>query len=179
MISVVELCRIMPQCPGTIAQRFAGPLDDAMSVFDIGTPLRRRCFLAQIAHESGQLRYTREVWGPTAAQRRYDQRDDLGNCEVGDGERFLGRGLLQITGRANYRLCSNALYGDDSLLDTPELLEDPDGAAQSAGWFWYMRGLNELADDNDFERITLRINGSTRTVPEREIFLVRACEVIA
>ncbi len=75
----------------------------------INTPARAAAFLAQVGHESGQLRYLREIWGPTPAQVRYEGRADLGNAQPGDGKRFMGRGLIQITGRKNYADCGAAL----------------------------------------------------------------------
>lgn len=178
MLSAAELLQIMPQCRLANAQAFALPLSYAMIEFDITTINRTRFFLAQVAHESQQLLYTCEVWGPTYAQMRYETRKDLGNCNEGDGKRFCGRGLIQITGRCNYQRCSHALFGDDRLFDAPELLEEPEFAARSAAWFWREHGLNELADDGDFARITFRINGSTRTLEQREVFLLRADNVI-
>jgi putative chitinase len=177
MISAATLVSIMPSA-GAAAFIYAPLLAAAMEEYEINTCARQRCFLAQIAHESMQLQCTREIWGPTAAQRRYEMRRDLGNRLPGDGQRFLGRGLLQITGRANYALCSDTLYGDRRLLETPELLEEPEGASRSAGWFWYLHGLNELADIEDFSRITQRINGGLRSLAERTEFLERAVQVI-
>ncbi len=178
MLSAADLLAIMPQCRQVHAEAFAVPLSYAMLEFDIVTPRRIRFFLAQVAHESQQLLYVLEVWGPTYAQLRYDGRKDLGNTEPGDGQRFCGRGLLQITGRANYRQCSLGLFADDRLLDAPETLEEPEAAARSAGWFWQGHGLNELADADDFARATYRINGSTRSLEQREVFLLRADKVI-
>jgi putative chitinase len=177
-ITADELQRIMPACTSEHAQRFAQPLSDCMLEFFIDTGSRMCCFLAQIAHESMQLACTREIWGPTAQQLGYEGRIDLGNVQSGDGERFMGRGLIQITGRANYQRCSRALFRDERLLDSPELLEEPVAAARSAGWFWALRGLNRYADSNDFEAITLRVNGSLRTLAERREFLERARAVV-
>lgn len=179
MVSAADLLGIMPQCLPDIAVMYEQPLSAAMLEFSINTPERQRAFIAQIAHESAELRHTRELWGPTLAQCRYEGRQDLGNDQQGDGERFMGRGLLQITGRANYRSCSQALYGDDQLLDAPEHLEQPDPASRSAAWFWNARGLNQLADKDDFSHITYRINGSTRSLPNRLVFLERAKRFIA
>lgn len=89
--------------------------------YHINTPARLAAFLAQIGHESGKLAWTRELWGPTGPQSRYDGREDLGNTEPGDGYRFRGRGLIQITGRDNYRTASDAL-GHDFIAD-PDTLE--------------------------------------------------------
>lgn len=173
-LSAEVLREIMPGAGPGRAALFAGPLGEAMAAFEINTPQRERYFLAQVAHESLQLNCTRELWGPTAAQLRYEGRLDLGNKQAGDGRHFCGRGLLQVTGRSNYILCSRALYGDARLLETPELLEDPEGACRSAGWFWREHGLNELADDGDFTRVTMRINGGLATLALRLEFLERA-----
>jgi putative chitinase len=150
-----------------LATKWLPFIESAMSEFGIDTPLRKAAFLAQIGHESGGLKWTREIWGPTAAQARYEVRQDLGNHEPGDGVRFLGRGLIQLTGRHNFSEASKALGVD--LLANPTLLSDPDLASRSAAWFWKTHGLNELADFGDAlqERICKRINGGLNGYPER------------
>lgn len=152
--------------------KYAGGILAAASRFGIDTALRQAHWLAQLAHESGRFRYTREIWGPTEAQKRYEGRADLGNTEPGDGHRFMGRGFIQVTGRANYRAASLDLYGNQSLLDRPELLElNP---ALSAGWYWATRKINRLADKDDLVAVTKAINGGTNGLDDR-----RACLVIA
>lgn len=151
---------------GDLADRFAGPLTDAMSEYEINTKDRMAAFIAQILHESGMLRYTKEIWGPSAAQVRYEGCKDLGNTEPGDGKRFMGRGLIQTTGRNNYKNTGDALGID--LLSNPEMLETTVLATRSAGWFWKNRGLNELADSGKFETITRRINGGINGLEDRE-----------
>lgn len=178
-LSPAQLCAIMPGCSAARAELYAAALSFAMDEYFINSAPRACCFLAQIAHESMQLFYTREVWGPTHAQLGYEGRVDLGNSQPGDGERYLGRGLLQITGRGNYQRCSRGLYSDERLLEQPELLEEPETAARSAGWFWAMRSLNSLADSWSFEAITLRVNGSLKTLAQREAFLERARGALA
>ncbi|MDY7806699.1 glycoside hydrolase family 19 protein [Burkholderia stagnalis] len=148
-----------------LATRWAGPLTEAMSEYDIASSVRQAAFLAQVSHESGHLVYVREIWGPTAAQLRYEGRSDLGNVQPGDGERFLGRGLIQITGRTNYESAASAL--NLPLLDNPALLEAPVNAARSAAWFWQVHGLNALADTGDFMSITRRINGGLTGMDDR------------
>jgi putative chitinase len=139
------------------AATFAPFLNAAMDEYGIDTPARVAAFLAQVGHESGRLKWIREIWGPTSAQLRYEGRADLGNTQPGDGRRFLGRGLIQITGRANYQRVSNAM-GEDFIAE-PERLETPKWACLSAAWFWSDRGLNELTDDGKFDAVTRRING--------------------
>lgn len=93
--------------------------------------------------------------------------DNLGNTEPGDGWRFRGRGLKQLTGRDNYRRFSHAWLGSDELLVKPERVADPDGAVASAIWFWTSRGLNATADTNDVAAVTRKVNGGTNGLPER------------
>lgn len=147
------------------ADRLLPYLDAAFEEFEINTPKRQAAFLAQIGHESGHLRYLKEIWGPTDVQKRYEGRADLGNTNPGDGSRFRGRGYLQTTGRANYAKTGAALGVD--LEQSPELLEQPEWAIRSAGWFWKEHGLNELADAGNFEKITRRINGGLNGYAER------------
>lgn len=164
-------------CPFVRAANFAAPLNEALWENGIVTPERIRAFLAQIGHESGRLRYVREIWGPTPAQRRYEGRADLGNTEPGDGHRYMGRGLIQITGRANYAAASDAL-GED-FIAYPALLETPRWASLSAGWFWSSRGLNALADAGEFDQITRRINGGQNGRADRLALHLAAAEVLA
>src|SRR5690348_6804419 len=141
-VTAAQLLTIMPTARERVGL-FAEPLNAAMARWGIDTSLRAAHFIAQFAHESGEFRWLREIWGPTAAQMAYEGRADLGNTEPGDGKFFMGRGA-GITGRANYLKASQAIYGDDRLLATPELLEQRDGACQSAGWFWQSHGVAPL-----------------------------------
>lgn len=140
---------------------FISPLNAAMEEYDITTPNRRAAFLAHVAHESGSLRYTREL----ADGRAYEGRADLGNAFPGDGPRYRGRGLLQITGRANYADCGEAL--GLPLIEQPELLELPVNACRSAGWFWAKKKLNAYADANSFGSLTKAINGGYTGLDDR------------
>ena len=148
------------------AEQLAKPMALAMQEFGITTPARQAAFLAQVLHESGMLRYIAEIWGPTPAQQRYEGRADIGNTQTGDGYKYRGRGLLQTTGRTNYKLTGVALGVD--LINAPEALERADLAARSAAWFWKSHGLNEIADEGDFVKITKRINGGINGLSERE-----------
>ncbi|CAG4888057.1 glycoside hydrolase family 19 protein [Paraburkholderia saeva] len=149
---------------------WVGPLTYAMTRYSIDTPARAAAFIAQLAHESVKFAYTKEIWGPTEAQRAYEppseKAADLGNTQPGDGLRFCGRGLIQITGRANYQACGKSLGLD--LIANPELLERAEYAAASAGWFWDAHGLNVFADSGDFVTLTRRINGGTNGLADRE-----------
>ena len=152
-------------------------LEAAMAEFEINTPRRQAMFLAQIGHESGGLKYTVEIWGPTPAQLRYEGRKDLGNTQPGDSYLFRGRGLLQTTGRHNYTLTGFALHVD--LIAEPELLGQPELAARSAAWFWHNNGLNEIADTGDNIAATRRINGDTNGLAERQALYAAAMQVFA
>ena len=155
---------LMPLSSQDQADTFAAPLVAAMNANQINTPLRQAHFLAQLGHESGSLRYTAEL----ASGAAYEGRADLGNIQPGDGPRFKGRGLIQITGRTNY-----TNYGSDRGQDyitglNPNLLAtDPNIAADCSGWFWATRHLNELADNDDLLTITKRINGGTNGLDDR------------
>jgi putative chitinase len=153
------------------AERFAPYLSAGMAFYGIDTPQRQAAFLAQVGHESGGLKYVSEIWGPTAAQERYEGRLDLGNVKPGDGSRFRGHGLIQTTGRRNHALVRDRLrqrFHDvpDFELE-PEALMDTQWAALSACDYWDMRHLNKLADAGDFEGITKAINGGLNGYEDR------------
>jgi putative chitinase len=156
-VTLDDLRRALPYA-GAKAQVFLDPLNKAMEEYGINTSPRRAMFLAQVAHESGSLHFTREI----ASGEAYEGRRDLGNTQPGDGTRYRGRGLIQITGRANYGACGAALGRD--FLGSPELLELPYDAARSAGWFWRLHGCNELADRGDFDGVSDVINRGRKTL---------------
>lgn len=163
--------------PLSRAQKWAPALTAAMEEEKINTRLRQAAFLAQIGHESGSLVYVKELGGPSYFAK-YDGRKDLGNTQPGDGAKFCGRGLIQVTGRANYRTASQVLFGDERLLFSPELLEKPEWAAKSAVWFWSTRNLNELADADRFTDLTKKINGGTNGIEDRKARYRLALSVI-
>ncbi|MCV4291004.1 glycoside hydrolase family 19 protein [Pseudomonas capsici] len=179
-ITQEQLLKILPNA-GRNAGVFVPALNAAMGRYQIITPPRIAAFIAQIGHESGQLRYVREL-GNDAYLSKYDTgrlAANLGNTPEadGDGQRYRGRGLIQVTGRANYVACGEALGLD--LLNHPELLEQPEHAAMSAGWFWDRARLNALADQGNFLLITKRINGGTNGLAEREAFYQCALKVLS
>lgn len=170
VISLPQLLQVMPGAR-LRAGIFLTALNDAMNRYDINRTKRIAAFLAQIGHESGELRYVREL-GSDQYLNKYDTGTlaiRLGNTPQadGDGLMYRGRGLIQITGRRNYLACSQALFGDDRLLRQPELLEQPQWACESAAWFWQSNGLNELADKDQFNTITRRINGGLNGLEDR------------
>jgi putative chitinase len=133
--------------------------------------LRLSNFMAQLQHESGHFKYMEEIWGPTPAQRGYEGRDDLGNDQPGDGFRYKGRGPIQLTGRANYRHYGR-LIGID-LERHPELAAIPSIGLRLALEYWKAKGLNVLADSNDVDTITRRINGGTNGLADRKANLAK------
>lgn len=175
-ITTQQLLQILPNSRAKAAA-FVSFINAAMRSRNIVGTKRSSAFIAQIGHESGQLLYVREIWGPTATQRRYEGREDLGNTVAGDGSKYRGRGLIQITGRANYAKCGKALGLD--LINHPELLEQPQWACESAAWFWESNGLNELADRDQFNTITRRINGGLNGLADRVEIWERAKKVLA
>jgi len=172
MVTLGQLRQVMPHA-GARAETYIELLNSAMDRFSIDSPQRQAAFLAEVAHESSELRYALEI----ASGESYEGRRDLGNTEPGDGVRFKGRGLIQITGRSNYRACGVALGLD--LIGSPELLEQPENAAMSAAWFWNTRGLNGLADAENFNAITRRINGGLNGQPARIAYWERAKDALA
>jgi putative chitinase len=176
-----NLIDIMPNARSQ-AGVFVSALNSAMERRHIDTPKRIAAFLAQVGHESGQLRYVREL-GNNQYLSKYDTGTlalRLGNTPEadGDGQKYRGRGLIQITGRSNYRQCSLGLFGDERLLSLPELLEQPQWAAESAAWFWEQKGLNALADRDEFNTITRRINGGLNGLQDRLEIWARARAVL-
>jgi len=172
MLNETILKSIYREAPLARIQLYLSHLDKTCDEFQINTPLRLAHFLAQIGHESGQLRYVLEL----ASGEAYEARLDLGNTSPGDGVRYKGRGLLQITGKHNYILAG--LHLDLPLLEIPTLLEEPVNAARVSGWFWYNKNLNKIADSDDLLKITKKINGGTNGLKDREMLLNRAKEVL-
>jgi len=172
-------------CSSTVnAAKFMDFINAACDRFSINTPIRQLCFLAQVGHESGSLYFTEEL----ASGEAYEGRKNLGNTQPGDGIRFKGRGLIQITGRTNYKAVGDALGAD--FISNPAMLAGKNvtvctatqlkNAALSAGWFWNSRNLNAIADSisitkpietgtnlNNFILLTRKINGGTNGLNDR------------
>ena len=149
-----ELLLAATGCTAAAADLYAAPLGHACNTYGIDTPARLAAFLAQIAHESGALRYVAEI----ASGQAYEGRADLGNVEAGDGQRYKGRGLLQVTGRANYRALAQALPDAPDFVAVPEALEQPQWAAMSAAHWWHAHNCNALADAGEFDKLSRLIN---------------------
>ena len=199
-ITEQQLLQILPNA-GRQAGVFVPVLNTAMNKYGIVTRLRIAAFIAQVGHESGQLtrlvenlNYSAEglmktwpsrfdlVRAPAAA-RKPEQIANIvyagrmGNTEPGDGWKYRGRGLFQVTGRANYAACGEALGLD--LINQPTLLEQPQYAAMSAAWFWSMKDLSTLADKGDFVKITRRINGGLNGQADRQGLYDKSLKVLA
>jgi len=170
-MSEVVLRALMPDANTAAITRYLQPLVQGMDTNGIDTPLRRAHFLAQLGHESCDLRYSEEL----ASGAAYENRADLGNTQPGDGPRFKGRGLIQITGRFNY-----AAYGKHKGRDfvTPPnhdlLATDPELAVDVSCWFWTRHGLNASADADDIRTLTKVINGGYNGLADRQARLGRA-----
>ncbi|WP_323158223.1 glycoside hydrolase family 19 protein [Pseudomonas viridiflava] len=179
-ITAKQLLQILPNAGAKVGV-FVPALNTAMGKYQIINRERIAAFIAQIGHESGQLRYVRELGGSEYLSK-YDTgklAERLGNTPEadGDGQFYRGRGLIQVTGLANYAECGEALGLD--LINHPELLELPEHAAMSAAWYWSTRGLNALADKGDFLLITRLINGGTNGLADRQALYERALKVLA
>jgi putative chitinase len=160
-------------------------INESMSLYGINNRNRISIFLAQVGHESGRLKYTSEIWGPTATQRRYEGRKDLGNIYPGDGSRFRGHGLIQTTGRYNHRRVTQRLRARFPTLAIPDFEAEPTKltlprwAALSAADYWDMIGANALADRQEFTRITKLINGGTNGLADRKALWSSFLKVLA
>lgn len=200
MITSTQIKAVLPQCLDPSI--WADALNVAASQFDFDTPARMAAFLAQVGHESVQLNRRREnlsysmrglmnTWPrrfPTEESTtgyvrnperlaNYVYGGRLGNTEPGDGWKYRGGGLIQLTGRGNYRDAGAAL--GVPLEDAPQKIELPIVAARSAGWFWQSHGCNELADAGEFEKITETINGPAKLgQKEREALWAKAKAVL-
>ena len=194
------LRHIMPQAKDNDIQHYLSAIQTRLATFDINTPLRVAHFIAQVAHESGQFKYKVENLNYSARALRlvfgkYFHTDDIaeqyarnpekianvvyanrmGNGDIGsgDGWKYRGRGLIQLTGKENYRTCGNAI--GLPLVDQPDALEkDPNVAVMTACYFWHSRHLNQYADQDDLKSITKRINGGYNGLEERAKFLNKA-----
>lgn len=177
MLSLPLLNQAMPDSAAR-APIYLECLNTAMAEFQIDTLLRQACFLAQVCHESGSLRYVEEL----ADGKAYDitvnpaKAKDLGNTLPGDGPKYRGAGLLQVTGKTNTLACLKALGRPET--DRAYLLT-PMGAARSAGWFWTpYRGLNRLADTGAFGSLTKAINGFYNGIDDRIRHYIRIRRVL-
>ena len=203
MITKDHLVSFFEDTKESIVDSFLDPLNKACDKFEINTPNRLAMFLAQVGHESGGLVHTKENLNYKAdgltrrfphyfkdvdpedyahnpekiANRVYANRMGNGDEASGDGYKYCGRGLIQLTGFSNY-----SHFADDlsmSIDDAVHYLETPEGAAMSAAWFWNKNGLNSVADAGDILKCTKRINGGTIGLDERTALYEEALKLFA
>ena len=172
MLTPEQLQSIMPRLRPQRNREYLPFLLAAMSEFAIRSSARAAAFLAQLAHESGELKYFEEL----ASGAAYEGRSDLGNTQPGDGVRYKGRGPIQLTGRANYRAAGRALGLD--LEGTPALAATPEVGFRVAAWYWGSRNLNAQADAGNFDAITRAINGGYNGKASRDAYYRRALQVL-
>lgn len=195
-----QLQEIAPNAKSQNIKRYLSPLNTILAEFDISTALRKAHFIAQIAHESGAFRYDTENLNYSAkalravfgkyfpneesaeeyarqperiANRVYANRMNNGNEASGDGWRYRGRGLIQLTGKENYTKCGSGI-GIDLVNSPEELAENPDIAVKASCWYWDSRNLNKYADQDDIKAVTKRINGGYNGLEDRKEYLERA-----
>jgi len=171
MITATLLRAIAPRANPKLVDELAAAMAEILPGAGIDTPLRLAHFLAQAAHESDGFRTLVEHWGPTAAQKGYEGRKDLGNVRRGDGRLYRGRGIFQLTGRANYRVIGEKL--GLPLEAEPVLAAEPHHAVRIAAEYWTSRKLNEAADADELRVITRRINGGLNGLADRQRYLTR------
>ena len=161
--------KIEPRAKEWIVLGLADAMPHMVERFKVDTPLRQQHFLAQCAHESDHFQTTREY----ASGKAYEGRRDLGNTQKGDGERFRGRGLVQLTGRFNYTKAAKEL-GDPDILAKPETVERFPLAATVSGWFWLTNKCNEAADRDDPRAVCKIVNGGLNGLNSRIAALAAA-----
>ena len=184
-----------------IDHKWLAPLEETFTKYDISTPVRQACFIGQCAHESGNfktlqenLNYSAEGLMKTWPSRfptkeiadQYARKPEkiagkvyngrLGNTSEEEAAKYLGRGLIQLTGKENYANCGSGIGVD--LLSNPTLLLDVRYAALSAGWFFNKKGLNSLADASDIETMTKRINGGLIGLDDRKAKIAKALSIL-
>ena len=187
-----------------LGEQWLDPLNETFDKYQINTPQRQACFLGQTLHESGNFKFTRENLNYSAKAlmstwpsrfpdmdiaMQYERQPEkiaskvylgrMGNETPEDAAKYIGRGLIQCTGKEAYQYCGEAL--GVNLLANPELLEEPRYATLSAGWFWNKKGLNALADEgtsDSFEVMTKRINGGLLGLDDRKSKMIEALKAL-
>lgn len=165
-ITELQVRRIMPNAPTERVKEFVGTFNEWSEKFGINTPLRAAHYIAQVAHETLQLKLLEEI----ASGKKYEGRLDLGNTKPGDGVRFKGRGYLQTTGRSNYQTYAQSGYCNGDLMAHPEWLAKSPGCQKASMFFWKKNGLNRWADNDDVRGVTKKINGGYNGLAQRMNF---------
>jgi putative chitinase len=204
MITVEQFTEMFPKNKNP--QAWTTALNEVLPTYKIDTPERIASFLAQCGHESAgftvlqeNLNYSADglnkifkKYFPTLdsaqpyarkpemiANRVYGGRMGNGDEASGEGYKFRGRGPIQLTGKDNYAACSDFLFQDDTLIQNPDMLLDPEYALHSACWFWWKNDLNNYADSADLVTMTKRINGGTIGLEDRITHYNHAMEIFA
>lgn len=203
-LSKSQLASIMPHAKDDDIEQFLPALNDELSRFDLSTPIRQAHFVAQVAHESGSLKFRSENLNYSAPALRavfgkyftsqemaekyarqpenianvvYANRMGNGDTASGDGWRYRGRGLIQLTGKDNYRACGEKI-GVDLVSDPEQVSTDPKISVAAACWYWENRKINDNADKDDVVAVTKKINGGTHGLDDRTAFLNRCKTVL-
>jgi len=203
LVSFEKLNEFFEDTDEEIIQQYVEPLNDVMDFYEINNKQRIAMFLAQVGHESGGLKTIKENLNYSAdrlkvifpkyfrgvdpsgyarnpekiANRVYANRMGNGDEASGDGFRYCGRGLIQLTGKSNYQAFAQDMGWP--LEEATEWLKEPEGAAWSAGWFWDSRELNQWADKGDIETVTKKINGGTIGLEDRKSHYEAALEIFS
>ena len=184
-----------------VDHKWLAPLEETFEKYDISTLQRQACFIGQCMHESGGFKVTKENLNYSATglmktwPSRFPDMDTaekyehnsvkiaskvyagrMGNTTPEEAGAYIGRGLIQLTGKDNYKSASDAL-GED-LLANPQLIEEPRYATLTAGWYWNKKGLNVLADSNDIETMTKRINGGLIGLDDRKAKIIKVLSIL-
>jgi putative chitinase len=185
-----------------IGEEWLEPLNETFEKYEINTPKRQACFIGQCMHESGGFKFLKENLNYSASAlmrtwpsrfpdidtaEKYERNPEkiankvyggrMGNTEEGDGAKYIGRGLIQLTGKENYANCGLGLGVD--LLGNPDWLSNPKYAVMSAGWFWNKKNLNQYADTMDIETMTKRINGGSIGIADRTAKINKVLDLLA
>lgn len=180
MIDAPTLLLIVPLCPKVQVDVISSAMSLVFSESKgLDSKIQQAHFIAQVAHETGQFRWVKELGGSDYFRSNYEYREDLGNKNPDDGERFCGRGWAMATGRSLYHELSQH-FGID-FISSPYLLEKPEWAAKSAGYFWESRAMGDIAINSEsttLERVSKRWNGGVNGLTERAIFFGRACAAL-
>lgn len=192
-LTAEQLKKITPGTPLDRCKTYVDSMNLFLPQYKIDTPIEVASFLSQVLHETGGLKWPKELWGPTKQQLRYERNFDkpwpckrgeinwlaymLGNSERGDGKKFFGRGLIQITGRTNYLMISKAMFNDDRLLTNPDVLATPQYAVLSACIYWEKKKFDLVDDDLKILEETKGVNGGYNGLTDRQLYFNRALDV--
>lgn len=205
LVTFDQLNEFFEDTKGDVIEKFVVPLNEVMEFYEINTPRRISMFLAQVGHESAGMSVIRENLNYSAvglnkifpkyfiragrdanqyarkpekiANLVYANRMGNGNEASGDGYRYRGKGLIQLTGKSNYQAFAEDM--EMSLSEAIVWLDTPEGAAWSAGWFWDSRELNDWADKGDVLTVTKKINGGTNGLEDRKKHYAGALHIFA